>query len=543
MKNEEQGSARLVEFTRAGGCRVEKKRFRFRIVIPAYPAFNIYSGIAKRTTALGPVCIASIVNRMEGWDVEIIDENNYRRHGPKDNTGRPDHDTLQRYRPADVVGFYGGLTSTAPRLYELASTYKNYGVTTIAGGQHFVGENINEALLNGINFVVIGEGEETIKELLLAIQYNRDTSSIAGIAFLKEGKPFQTPAREPLTDFAGLPLPDFSLVRYAKIKIFPVGWVRGCGMNCEFCTVKGKVRCPGPEYVFEQITALVEKLDARYFFVVDDLFGQDRNATLQLCRMLKDYQESTGVRLDITVQIRLDKAKDTELLQAMRGARISTVAIGIESPISEELTAMNKKIKPDEMISMSRIFHRAGFLVHGMFIFGYPLQEGVNFRMSAKERIRRYRSFVRKARIDTIQVLLPVPLPGTALTERLHKEHRIYPKDCLGWEYYDGNFPLFEPDEPLTPEKIQACIRKIMGRFYQFKHLFAIGLNILSFPAMIFFLHNIRAGWRKWYREWRNNILRFGGWVILKNWTSEFKRGVFSMKLQKAKEMLARQKK
>ena len=42
-----------------------KKRYRLRIVVPAYPAFNIYSFIAQRTTALGPVCVASAVNEME----------------------------------------------------------------------------------------------------------------------------------------------------------------------------------------------------------------------------------------------------------------------------------------------------------------------------------------------------------------------------------------------------------------------------------------------------------------------------------------------
>jgi len=58
-----------------------KKRFRLRIVVPAYPAFNIYSRVAKQTTALGPVCVATVVNKMAGWDVEVIDENNFNRYG------------------------------------------------------------------------------------------------------------------------------------------------------------------------------------------------------------------------------------------------------------------------------------------------------------------------------------------------------------------------------------------------------------------------------------------------------------------------------
>jgi len=84
--------------------------------------------IAKNTTALGPVCVASAVNEMGKWDVEVIDENNLRRHGPKSLSGGADHEFLQKLRPADVVGFYGGLTSTIPRLYEVAKFYKDRGI-------------------------------------------------------------------------------------------------------------------------------------------------------------------------------------------------------------------------------------------------------------------------------------------------------------------------------------------------------------------------------------------------------------------------------
>lgn len=115
----------------------------------------------------------------------------------------------------------------------------------------------------------------------------------------------------------------------------------------------------------------------------------------------------------------------------------------------------------------------------------------------------------------------------------------LKPQD-IGWEYYDGNFPTFEPDQPLTAQKVQASIRKIMGKFYQFKYMFMVGLHIFSFPALVFFLHNIKTGWRKWYRHWRNSLVRFGGWILIKGWTQELKKGTFSSKLQKAQEHLKR---
>ena len=527
----------MYDFARGIGVIMEQKnkRMRFRMVIPAFPAFNIYSRIAQLTTAIGPLEVATAVDKTGGWQVEVIDENNYRKFGPRDSAGLPDHNTLQTIRPADVVGLYGGLSSTVPRLYDLARFYRQKGVVTIAGGQHFAGEEARDALENGVDYIVAGEGEETIRELLDAIRNGRDASGVRGLRFLREGQLVQTGERAPITDFDGLPLPDFDLVRYAKISLFPVDWTRGCGMKCEFCTVKGKPRSASVERVVEQIAGALEKHNARHFFIVDDLFGNRREDTLRLCAMLADYQKAVGVNLDITVQIRLDRSRDAELLKAMRAAGIHKICIGFESPIADELAAMNKRLKPEDMLEMTKLYHRAGFIVHGMFIFGYPLPPGARMEMTLGERVKHFRRFIRKARLDTIQLLLPIPLPGTELTARLAAQNRIFAKESIGWEYYDGNFPLFWPDKPLTPEDMQAGLRKIMGRFYRFRYVFVIILNILTFPAMIFSLGNISFGWRKWYRNWRNALIRFGGWLMLRHWLSAFRKGQFPQKLERAK--------
>jgi radical SAM superfamily enzyme YgiQ (UPF0313 family) len=515
---------------------LSKNKFRLRIVVPAYPVFNIYSQVAKVTTSLGPVCVASVVNKMAAWDVEVIDENNFSKYGPKNATGAIDHESLQRLRPADVAGLYGGLTSTIPRLYEVARFYKERHVITIAGGQHFVEETVAEALHSHIDYVVLGEGEETIRELLEAFEGKRKIHEVKGIAYLDKGKMVLTPKREPLTEFDKFPIPNFSLVRYARIKVYPVSRIRGCGMECEFCTVKGRPRYASARRLLESIQSIVETNDARHFFIVDDLFGQQREETLKFCAMVSDYQKSIGRRLDFTAQIRLDKAKDSELLSAMRQAGINMVAIGFESPIKEELKAMNKRVTPEDMVALARTYHKFGFLVHGMFIFGYPLTEGIDFKMPAPERVRRFKRFISQAKIDTLQVLLPVPLPGTELRSRLARQKKIYSTQDIGWEYYDGNFPVFEPDPPLTAEELQLSVRKIMGKFYQFKYLFMVGVQIFSFPSLVFFLHNIKMGWRKWYRPWRNSLARFGGWIIIKGWTAEFKKSKFSQKLKQAQE-------
>ena len=511
------------------------RRARLRIVCPAYPAFNIYSRPAKVMTALGPVCVATAVQDVPGWDAEVIDENNYRR-GPRDAAGRPDHDAIQRARPADVVGLYGGLTSTIPRLFEIARLYKALGTRTIAGGNHFVAGNVEQALHNGVDIVVLGEGEKTIAELLACFDTGGNLSEVRGIAFLKDGQVIRTSMQDPITAFDELPIPDFSVLRHARMKYYPVSGIRGCGMNCEFCAVKGKPRFASPQRVMEQFASIHERWGGKIFFIVDDLFGQNRSDALRLCRMLRDYQQRVGTRFSIMVQMRLDRARDGELLQAMRQARINTLAIGFESPIAEELKAMNKRLDSREMIELARLYHRAGFRMHGMFIFGYPAPEGRPFRMSAPDRVRHFRRFIRKARLDTVQVLLPIPLPGTKLTDRLGKAHRIYPTDGVGLEYYDGNFPLFQPDDPMTPEDMQASVQRIMRGFYGPRHLLAVAVSIMVFPAIVLWLHNISAGWQMWYRRWVASVYRSGGWLLHRKWIAAFRKDGFLSKLARAKE-------
>jgi hypothetical protein len=155
--------------------------------------------------------------------------------------------------------------------------------------------------------------------------------------------------------------------------------------------------------------------------------------------------------------------------------------------------------------------------------------------MSAEDRVRHFRQFIKKSRLDTVQVLLPGPLPGTELTRRLRADDRVYPTECVGLEYYDGNFPLFRPDEPLTPEDMLASVRKIMGRFYRPLHMFSLGLDILFFPTVAFYLHNIRSGWKRWRRKWKRSLYRTGGWLLLRKWTTAFKKDQFLRKLAEAK--------
>jgi radical SAM superfamily enzyme YgiQ (UPF0313 family) len=509
------------------------RRKLFRMIVPKYPTFNIYSNAARKITALGPLCVATAVSKLAGWEAEVIDENNYRYPGPVDETGCPDHALLHALRPADAVGFYGGLSSTIPRLYALARFYHQKGVLTVAGGQHpdFLPA---EALQNEVDIVVHGEGELTIGEVLQTWQEEGDLGKVAGISLRDaNGDVKKTANRPPITDFETLPIPHFGLLRFAKVKIYPVSRVRGCGNNCEFCSVKGAARCGSAERLVEQFAYLAETYRARKFFIVDDHFAQDRDESIRFCRLLADYQKKMGLRFFIFIQIRLEMAQDEALIEAMKACGIRVLAIGFESVIDEELKSMKKGMRARDMLDWTRRFRNAGFILHGMFIFGYPHRRGHQCDLSLKERIRRYKRFLRKARLDTVQVLHPVPLPGTALRARMERAGRLLSGDEISWEYYDGNFPLIQPDPPFQPEEIQNATLRIMRGFYRFNAMFWVALRVLLFPLAMLPLINVQARFRAWYRPWRRNILGFAGWSLIQKWKKRFRADPFRQKLKR----------
>lgn len=528
---------------------INQKRYRFRIILPAFPNFNIYSQIARVTTSLGPICVATSAAKLKKWDVEVIDENNCRSHFcPKDEFGFPDHRKIQQERPADVVGFYGSLSSTVPRLYRLAELYKSLGAKTVSGGKHV--ENLpEEALDNHIDAVVIGDGEITIIEILQAWEDNRPLDNIAGIVFSERGRRIKTVPRPPITDFEALPNPNFDLLLYAKMKVFPIWRTRGCNMNCEFCAVKDKTRCDTPEHLLNQISYLVEHRKARRFFEVSDHFAANREDTVNFCRLLSEYIKKVNVRISLTVQIRINDAQDKELLQAMKEAGINDLAIGYESPVDEDLKSMRKGYLSKNMIQWTKRFHEYGFFIHGMFIFGYPYLIRNHPTITLPEKIKRFREFIRRAKIDTVQILLAVPIPGTELWKRLDDEGRLYPLEQIGWEYYDGQFPLFEPDDNLSPEEIQKAVKKIMKRTYNPWRLGEMIINtLIHFPRLVFIpalsiitfrvRYLIRAflHWKR--RYFRNPSIRFGGYFVLKNWLKNFKKGNFLDRLTRARQKI-----
>lgn len=474
-----------------------------RFIAPAFPQVNIYTGI--RITPLGLVNVATAASTVWGWRSEIIDENNYT--GPRDKNGLPDHAMLQKENPAAAVGFYCGLTSTMDRVFELAQFYQKKGTFNLAGGwhAHYCPE---EMLDNNFDIVVHGDGEEVIVQILNCLRKRDDIWDIAGISFWDLGAHKTSPPEMlELEDLSALPYPNFGLIRYAKkIKTYPIGRVRGCRMNCEFCSVKGKPRFADPFHTFNVVRWLVDTRKAKRFFIVDDRLDEDRAGLITFFELIR---EKYGARLHFTVQIRLEAARDTELLELMQQAGVRIVCVGFESPIDEDLKAMHKGLFARQMVVWTLVLRRY-FWVHGMFIFGYPNKEPS--ALTVPQMVARFKKFIREAKISSVQVLHPVPLVGTELRARLLKEGRLFPRSLVPWSMYDGNYACFLPRN-IGLKEFQDTPIKLMNWFYSRWSIFRIPIRTVLFPV-----HYVVAGWHHWHYGWLNDIVKYGGHRIVVKW-------------------------
>lgn len=494
----------------------------FRMVVPAFAEVNIFSRIARETTALGPIMVATAADKLWGWRVEVVDENNFRK-GPRDKEGLPDHEILQNEDPAKVVGFFCGLSSTMERVWQLAEFYRRQGAIIIAGGWH-AHYQPEETLRAGADIVAHGDAENTIRQLLKAIEKEEFFVDIPGISFLENGQmKTNPPERVEISDLDDLPFPNFGLLRFAKLKTYPIGRIRGCSKSCEFCSVRGKPNWASSEHLFETVEWLVENKKAREFFVVDDRLEEDRRGTLDFFNLIsKKY----GRALKFTVQIRLEAAKDEELLAAMKKAGVKVVCIGYESCMDEELLSMRKGYLSSDMIKWTKVFHDFGFFVHGMFIFGYPPSKEEAVSIGAEERMNRLKKFIRDCRLDTIQILRPVPLVGTKLRSRLEKEGKIFPLEIVSWSKYDGSYLCFRPDN-MTLQELQDLPTKIMRWFYS-----PISFIRIPHKAAMYFFFRLVGGWNYWYRGLRNDVAKFGGYRLIKKWRKRYEDQSFLEKLK-----------
>lgn len=364
---------------------------------------------------------------------------------------------------ADMV-MISTITSTAPEAYDVAKKIKEKArvlgkdISIAMGGAHasFMTE---EALNNYADYVVRGEGEETILELISWLQNGNDVgriSEISGLSYKIGNKVHHNNPRSHLQDLDSLPTIDLSLIEgYKDIGIVPVLTSRGCPYDCTFCSVTKmfghKYRFSSPEKTIEILKHYRKLYPGMWVFFYDDNF----TASPKRSKILLEMMLKNGLSFPWTAQARVDVAKDKELLQLMQRTNCKVLYIGLESINPKTLEEYNKRQTVEEMEEAIRTLHQYKIKVHGMFVLGGEEDDRETIMQTVRSAI--------KWKIDTVQMVILVPLPGTPFYENLSAQNRIATYD---WSLYDGHHVVFKPNKISAWELQYGVMLEAMPKFY-----------------------------------------------------------------------------
>jgi radical SAM superfamily enzyme YgiQ (UPF0313 family) len=335
--------------------------------------------------------------------------------------------TFLKYRPK-IIGV-SSLSATYPSSLKIARIYKECipdGVV-IFGGQHPTIKT-DEVLSSGyVDFVVRGEGEETIRELVPALLKDlvsvSELTKIKGISFMQFGSITHTENRSALVNLDKLDFParDLLLKPFRDKRAYSVIITsRGCAFDCGFCSAKAivgkKVRYRSIQNVTDEIKEVVDKYGIRIFSFWDDTFTVNRNRTIELCRALRK------LGIDWQCTSRVDMV-DYPLLKEMSRAGCYAIDYGVESGSESMLIKINKNVTRVQIDKAFSDSIRAGIIPNAFLMIGFPDE--------TEEDIRKTIEFAKKANAIALCLSIFTPYPGTVLYNRAKELCLI--KDDFDW--------------------------------------------------------------------------------------------------------------
>jgi len=328
---------------------------------------------------------------------------------------------------ADVV-MISAMLVQRDGLFACVAEAKKRGKTVAAGGP-YVTSAIDEALAAGCDFVVAGEGEQTLSLLVEAL----DKGQTGGVI-----------QASGTTDIATAPLPRLDLINHADYDAMPVQTSRGCPFACEFCDVInlfGRVpRYKPAEQILDELEAIFAAGYRGSIFITDDNFIGNPDRAETLLKVLAPWNHEHGEPFWFTTQASINLGERPDLIDLMTAANFGYVFIGIESPDVNVLAGAHKTQNTRfPLLEAIHTINRNGLSVIGSFILGFDREkEGAGERIEA---------FVEAAGIPLVMINSLQAVPGTKLWDRLTAEGRIVAGDVGDMATGVMNF---RPDRPVT---------------------------------------------------------------------------------------------
>lgn len=343
----------------------------------------------------------------------------------------------------------------------LSKIGKDNGITTVVGGYHPTA--IPDELLENpfVDIVVRGEGELTVKELVL----KGSPEGVLGTSYKKDGQIIHNPERNKIKSLDELPFPARHLRRHryraqenkeGREKDV-ITMSRGCYADCSFCCEPymsgSKMQFRSPENIMEEILEIVSihKGKPLRILVTDPNFITDVKKIERLCDLLQKQ------KLDIifSVMTRVDSVVDNpELVKKMCESGFLHYEMGFESPNASDLKSLQKEVSTDNQRKAVKILRDNGAEATATFIIGLPGQ--------SEEDIKQFPAYAKKIGLLNCAFGIATPFPNTEFYDSLRREGLIFEHD---WTKYDEMHSVFHI-EALPQERLEYLQTYCMLRFW-----------------------------------------------------------------------------
>mgnify|MGYP003114942017 CR=1 FL=1 len=278
----------------------------------------------------------------------------------------------------------------------------------------------------GADFVIQGEGEISLKELVDALVNNKDTTTIKGLVFKKDNEITKNPKHPVLRNLDELPIPAWDLIDiepYRKIweaggKEFTLNMAttRGCPFKCNWCAKPiygNRYNSHSPEYITKHIKYLSETYGVNRFWMCDDIFGLKPNWVQNFNIELKKAELS----ISYYIQSRVDLLLKEDTIDALSESGLEEVWVGAESGSQAILDAMDKDTKVEQIYEATRLLKAKNVRVAFFIQFGYVGE--------TKEDIEKTIDMIKELVPDNLGVSVSYPLPGTQFYDKVKDDLKL----------------------------------------------------------------------------------------------------------------------
>jgi radical SAM superfamily enzyme YgiQ (UPF0313 family) len=343
--------------------------------------------------------------------------------------------TLESIKPDYVVIYDDGfnyltkmcLTNMREAAFRISKIANERGCKVIVNSSDST-DQYEKYLDHKADFIIIGEGEITLKELVNSDSKNPD--DITGIVFRKNGQTVFTPKRNILTDLDSLPMPAWDLVNidsYKNIWMENHGYfslnlatTRGCPFKCNWCAKPiygNRYNVRSPLKVSEEINYLIDNFHPDHFWMCDDIFGLKPGWVQEF----RNVVNQKGLKFKYKIQSRVDLLLQEDTIAALAESGAETVWVGAESGSQKILDAMDKGTTVDQIYKASKLLKKNNIRPAFFLQFGYLGEE--------KEDIKKTIKMVLDLMPEDIGISVSYPLPGTKFYEKVKAQL----KDKTNW--------------------------------------------------------------------------------------------------------------